>query len=112
MIYHQKPSPVNIFEFSASPAQETQVHYVLIHIKGDMRPEQFLVDSLTKEPGKGDRALVWRLEVPLVKSWRKQEYSIVVECTGHGRGALGFKAYDKKRPSVMLDLLSEAYYCS
>ncbi len=81
-------------------------------MEGDMRPEQFSIDCLTKEPGNGHRALVWKLEVFVGKSWKKREYSIVVECTGHGRGALAFKAYDKQRPSAMLELLSEVYYCS
>jgi hypothetical protein len=78
-----------------------------------MRPEQFSVDSLTEEPGTGGRGLIWKLTVDVShsKSWRKQEYCIVVECTGPGRGALKFNAYSKQRPSVAFTLCSEAYYC-
>lgn len=88
--YFQKPSRVNVFEFSTSTIREVnQDHYVLIHMKGDMRPAVFSVAGLMDEPGSGSRALVWKLEVSLANlRMHRRKYSIQVECTGCSRGAL------------------------
>lgn len=105
---------MNIFEFSASSILETkQDHYVLVHMKGDMRPEVFSVDSLTEEPGlEGSRALVWKLEVSLAKlRIHRRKYSIQVEWERCGRGGLIFKAFDTQKPAVELAIKAKVYYC-
>ena len=77
-----------------------------------MRPEQFSVDGLTRESGSGDRALVWRLEVHLARSWiGKQGYSITAELIGCGRGAFSFQAHDTHESPNKLEMVSEPYYC-
>ncbi|TAQ84388.1 hypothetical protein B7494_g7284 [Chlorociboria aeruginascens] len=113
--WRKNPESITAFFIEKTSPRKPQTHYFLIHIKGDMRPEQFSPITLTGDPGSGDRALVWELEVSRGGArLRRDEYSITVECTGPGRGMFTFQAAGQghdKRP-VELKVAAKPRYCS
>lgn len=105
--------PLQSQEFAFSSRKEIVRHYVIVQSRSSPRPKPKSMGDMGEiggVPGAWKGTLVWVVDIaglgqnPILG----QKYCIEVICSG--RSEFSFKAYEKKKPNVILGLVSERYH--